>query len=193
MKKILNIFLPLFIIVLLAHPTLSFSITRGINVISKEGQSLSLYKNYYALVVGVSDYKKWPKLPNAVNDAKEVAAKLRKFGFDVKLILDPTYREMKTALSEMVYKMGREENRALLFYYAGHGETETLADKTKMGYIVPKDCPLLKRDPIGFASHAISMRDIESVSLRIRAKHVLMPDPGWKIFPLTVAVGGCPQ
>jgi uncharacterized caspase-like protein len=148
--------------------------TRGITVTSKEGQSLFLYKDCYALVVGISNYEKWPRLPNTVNDAKEVAAKLKELGFKVRLLLDPTSREMKTVLSDMVYDMGREENRALLFYYAGHGETETLADKTKMGYIIPSDCPILEKNPKGFATHAISMRDIESVSLRIRSKHVLM-------------------
>jgi hypothetical protein len=126
------------------------------------------------LVVGISDYERWPKLPNAVNDAKEVEAKLREMGFEVKLVLDPTSREMKTVLSEMVYDLGGQENRALLFYYAGHGETETMADKTKLGYIIPRDCPLLKEDPMGFGTHAISMKDLESVSLRIRSKHVLM-------------------
>jgi len=124
--------------------------------------------------VGVSIYQWWPKLPNAANDAKEVAKKLKALGFDVKLVLDPTYREMRTFLNEMVYQMGNEKSRALLFYYAGHGETETLADKTKMGYIIPKDCPLLRKNPMGFGTHAISMRDIESISLRIKAKHVLM-------------------
>ena len=54
-----------------------FAATRGIRVIAKTGQSLYLYKNYHALVVGVSNYEKWPKLPNAVNDAKEVASKLK--------------------------------------------------------------------------------------------------------------------
>jgi uncharacterized caspase-like protein len=151
-----------------------FATTRGIKVTAKQGQSLYLYKDYHAMVVGISNYEKWPKLPNAVNDAKEIASKLRKFGFEVKVVLDPTYQEMKTTLNEMVYRMGIEENRALLFYYAGHGETETLADKTKMGYIIPRDCPILKKDPMGFATHAISMRDIESVSLRIRSKHVMM-------------------
>jgi hypothetical protein len=43
-----------------------------------------------------------------------------------------------------------------------------------MGYIIPRDCPLLERDPLGSATHAISMRDIESASMRIRSKHVLM-------------------
>ena len=158
----------------LIFPTLSFSATRGIRITAKEGQSLYLYKDYYALVVGISDYERWPKLPNAVNDAKEVAAKLKEMGFKVRLSLDPTSREMKTVLSDMVYDMGREENRALFFYYAGHGETEALADKTKMGYIIPRDCPLLEKNPKGFATHAISMRDIESASMRIRSKHVIM-------------------
>jgi uncharacterized caspase-like protein len=155
-------------------PTLLFASSRGIRVTAKEGQSLYFYKDYHALVVGISDYEKWPRLPNAVSDAKEVAARLTELGFGVKVLLDPTSREMKTVLSEMVYKMGREENRALLFYYAGHGETETLADKTKMGYIIPRDCPLLDKNPMGFATHAISMRDIESASMRIKSKHVVM-------------------
>jgi len=155
-------------------PTLLFATSRGIRVTAKEGQSLYFYKDYYALIVGISNYEKWPKLPNAVNDAKEVAAKLKELGFEVKTVLDPTSREMKTVLNEMVYTMGGEENRAILFYYAGHGETETLADKTKMGYIIPRDCPLLDKNPMGFATHAISMRDIESASMRIKSKHVVM-------------------
>jgi hypothetical protein len=158
-------------------PTLSFSDDRGIKAIrvrAKEGKSLYLYKDYQALVVGVSKYERWPKLPNAVNDAKEVASKLTQLGFKVRLVIDPTSQQMRTALNKMVYIMGQEENRGILFFYAGHGETESLADKTKMGYIIPRDCPLLKKDPLGFAAHAISMREIESISLRIKSKHVLM-------------------
>ncbi len=148
--------------------------SRGISIISTEGQSLDLYRDYQAVVVGISNYDWWPKLPYAADDAKEVAAKLQTLNFQVKLVLDPTFEEMKKVLAQMVYDAGSEENRALLFYYAGHGETETLADKTKLGYIIPRDCPLLKKDPMGFAGHAISMKDIESVSLRIRSRHVLM-------------------
>ena len=148
--------------------------TRGISVVLKEGRNLQLYKSYHALVVGISNYEKWPNLPYAVSDAREVAHTLRELGFEVKLVLNPDSSELKMAIQRMTYGAGREPNRAILFYYAGHGETETMADGTKMGYIVPKDCPLLKKSPIGFATHAISMREIESASLRIRAKHVLM-------------------
>lgn len=155
-------------------PAVSLSTTRGIRVADKHGEPLFLYKDYHALIVGISDYTWWPKLPNAANDAREVANRLKAFGFEIKLVLDPTFRELRTVLNEMVYHMGSETSRALLFYYAGHGETETLADKTKMGYIIPRDCPLLKQNPMGFGTHAISMRDIESISLRIKARHVLM-------------------
>jgi hypothetical protein len=174
MKKLLSLLFLLFLSASFFFPTLAFTDTRGIRVTAKQGQSLYLYMDYHALVVGVSNYEIWPKLPYAVKDAKEVASKLKDMGFKVRLIIDPTSQEMRTALNEMVYKTGLEVNRGLLFYYAGHGETETLADNTKMGYIIPKDSPLLKKDPLGFAAQAISMREIESISLRIKSKHVLM-------------------
>jgi hypothetical protein len=174
MRKLYGYTIMALIMAILTSADASLAAMRGISVVSKQGQALNLYGDYHALVVGISDYEKWPKLPNAVNDAKEVAGKLKKIGFEVRMALDPTSREIKTALNEMVYDLGIKENRALLFYYAGHGKTETMADNTKLGYIIPRDCPLLKKDPMGFASHAISMKDIESVSLRIRAKHVLM-------------------
>ena len=74
----------------------------------------------------------------------------------------------------MTYGIGQEENRAILIYFSGHGETETLATGEKMGYIVPKDCPMPVKNPIGFTEKAISMNMIESYALRIKSKHVLM-------------------
>jgi len=148
--------------------------TRGIHAVSPEGQNLFLYKDYRALVIGVSNYDHWPKLPYAADDAREVADKLKKLGYGVDLILDPVYKDLRDALNKLVYFTGKEENRAILVFYAGHGETELLADGTKMGYIIPRDCPILKKDPMGFAAHAISMREIEAVSLKVKSKHVIM-------------------
>ena len=151
---------------------------RGIKVVARTEDGgtrlLPLYSGYYALVVGVSNYEKWPKLPNAAKDAKDVAEKLKKLGFHVKLVLNPTSSELRRALNDLTYTYGRDKNQALLFFYAGHGETEVLADGTKLGYIIPRDCPLLRDDPHGFVNRAISMKDIEAYSLRIRSKHVLM-------------------
>jgi hypothetical protein len=174
MRKCLHILILLFFFLFPVLPNLSISATRGIQVIDRQGQSLYLYKDYHAMVVGVSRYEKWPDLPNAVKDAKEVAAGLKKSGFTVKLALDPTSRELRKILSDLVYEMGRENKRALLFYFAGHGETLELADGTALGYIVPSDCPLKSKDPVGFDSKAISMKDIEVLALKIKSRHLIM-------------------
>ena len=174
MKKRSTFIFLLILFIFSIIPNSSLTKTRGLRIKSVDGQDIYLYDSYHAIVIGVSDYEYWPDLPNAVNDAKEVANRLSEMGFNVKLVLDPTSSEMETAMNKLVYEMGNQVNRGLLLYYAGHGETEILADNTKMGYIIPKDCPLLVRNPQGFASHAISMRDIESVSMRIKSKHLIM-------------------
>ena len=93
---------------LIISPHLSAT-TRGIRVTTDQGKSFYLYKDYYALVMGVSNYERWPRLPNAVRDAQEVAAKLRQLGFEVRLVMDLTAQEMQTLLSEPVYDMGGEK------------------------------------------------------------------------------------
>ena len=119
MKKIsFPIILPLLLLFLISSPLLAT--TRGIRIVAKSGQRLYLYKDYQALVVGVSDYETWPDLPNATKDAKEVASAMRGLGFTVKTLLDPTSRQLKTAFSDIAFGIGRERNRALLFYFAGH-------------------------------------------------------------------------
>jgi hypothetical protein len=159
----------------LALPSSSFSTTmRGISVTAGKAQNLYLYKDYYALVVGISDYEQWPDLPSAGNDAREVAARLKEFGFEVKLVLDPSAEQLRKALSDIVYEKGGEKNRALLFYFAGHGETLELADGTQLGYIVPGDCPLKNIDPMGFDRKAISMKDVEVLALKVKSKHFIM-------------------
>jgi hypothetical protein len=171
MKFVTLAFVLLLVLLLIEN---SFAAMRGIRATSKHGEELFLYKDYHALVVGISDYDRWPDLPNAAKDAKEVAGKLMEMGFTVRLALNPTSQEMRLLLNELVYDIGGESDVAALVYFAGHGETETLADNTKMGYLIPKNCPLLRDDPKGFALNAIGMREIEAFSLRIKAKHVLM-------------------
>ena len=166
-------FLP-YLMVLLFVPLQLLASTRGISVVSKEGKSLYLYKDYYALVVGVSDYDYWPDLQGVEDDVRETTKALGDFGFNVSMLLNPTSRELREKLNSLAYELGREEDRAILFYYSGHGETETLATGEKLGYIIPKDCPILNQDLIGFGEKAISMNVIETYALRIKSKHVLM-------------------
>ena len=140
--NIIRLLIILSVIILTAYAMGAQS--RGIHIVSKQGKDLYHYKDYHALVVGVSDYNEWPDLPNAVQDAREVSASLKGLGFTVREAFNPTSRQLQKALNDFTYKEGREKKRSLLFYFAGHGETETLADGTKLGYIIPSDCPLMR-------------------------------------------------
>jgi len=169
-----KLLITLLLLAFLSTASYLFAASRGIQVVSKKGQPLYLYKDYHAIVIGISDYEHWPSLPNAVKDAEEVATKLKEAGFKVRLISNPDSRELKSTLTYIARQLGKEKNRALLLYFAGHGETTELADGTELGFIVPKDCPLQNVDPFGFDSKAVSMRDIETLALRVKSKHMLM-------------------
>jgi formylglycine-generating enzyme required for sulfatase activity len=145
-----------------------------IEIVTKPGERISLYKDYQALVVGVGEYDCWPDLRGAVKDAREISTTLKEMGMEVATLLNPTSVRLKEALNRLAYGPGQERNRAILFYFSGHGETESLASGEKLGYIVPKDTPLPTKDRIGFINKAISMNQIETYALRIKSKHVLM-------------------
>jgi hypothetical protein len=156
-------------------PPFALSGSRGVQVTAKQGQSLYLYNDYHALVVGVGNYTNgWPSLPGALKDSEDVATALQDYGFTVRLVKNPTSRLLKKAVTEMAFVTGKEPNRAFLLYFAGHGETLNLADGTKLGYIIPADCPLKDKDPMGFDDLAVSMKEMEALALKVQCKHVLM-------------------
>ncbi len=81
--------------------------SRGIHVVAKSGEQLYLYKDYHALVIGVSDYTQgWPDLPNAVKDAREVESVLKDLGFNVKLVVNSTSRQLGAAINKMAFDTG---------------------------------------------------------------------------------------
>ena len=138
-------------------------------------RDISLYSGYYALVVGCGDYRRgWPRLPNPVKDAREVARLLRSIGWKVDLLEDPDWATLRRGLNAVVVGPGKEKDRAVLFWFSGHGHTLKEAGGKKLGYIVPVDAPNPDRDELGFMEHAISMRAIETIAKRIQARHVIM-------------------
>jgi formylglycine-generating enzyme required for sulfatase activity len=178
MRRAFNIrTLSSYIRLLLLLPVVLFPLSAGsesIRVASIRGESMSLYKDYYALVIGVSRYEKRPALPHAVESARGIASLLERMGFRVSLVTDPSSQELKKALNDLVHGPGREPERGIVVYYAGHGETQASPDGSRVGWIIPRDCPSFQNDPAGFARLAISMKDIASYSVDIQSRHVLM-------------------
>jgi hypothetical protein len=88
-----------------------------------------------ALVIGNGDYRVANKLPNPANDATDIAAALRKLGFDVVEGKNLDRRGMDDAIRDFGRKLDRAD--LALFYYAGHG----LQVEGK-NYLVPVDARL---------------------------------------------------
>lgn len=75
-----------------------------------------------ALVIGNGNYQypdNLPKLANPINDAEDIAAVLRGFGFEVIERKNQTLEGMSQAVAEFGSRIGGSE--AALFYFAGHG------------------------------------------------------------------------
>jgi uncharacterized caspase-like protein len=72
-----------------------------------------------ALSIGVGNYTTLDDLPSTVNDADAVANLLAEFGFDVRLLRDPTSETMRHGVDEFV-QAARGADVAVLFF-SGHG------------------------------------------------------------------------
>ena len=137
---------------------------------AKSAPRHELFEKSYAVVIGINNYVQWPALEFAVADAREIRARLEQAGFEhVTVILDREATQSRI-LTELFHELPQKvTNRdRLLFYFAGHGQTETLPQGGKRGYIIPAD-----GDVANYADTAISMPQLRKLSRRIPAKHIL--------------------
>jgi peptidoglycan/xylan/chitin deacetylase (PgdA/CDA1 family)/uncharacterized caspase-like protein len=133
-----------------------------------------LYRDSWAVVVGINAYKSWPRLSYAVNDAQAVRDMLvRTYAFPpdhVTTLLDgeATREKILAALGDNLAdaKKVAHDDRVFVFF-AGHGVTRKLPSGKNQGYIVPVDAAAQS-----FQSQAISMTNLQDASDAIPAKHV---------------------
>ncbi len=170
MKRIRNILI-LCIILLLIYTSLSAAQkkNRGVHITNKSATLNNLYNKSYAVIIGVNTYEKWPSLEYAVRDAQAIEVRLKTLGFQTTILLDQhaTRENIMKVLGDDLPKRVEKNDRVLIFF-AGHGQTEDLADGSQMGYIIPFDA-----DTRNIFSTAISMDQVRVFSRRLRAKHVL--------------------
>ncbi len=123
---------------------------------------------YYALVIGIDQYSgEWPKLQNAVNDAKSVAQTLSgKYTFHYLKTLYDKDATRDNILREFEWLMKNvKQNDNVFIYYSGHGEYLQNMDK---GFWVPIDATSKT------ISKYISNEDIRSFLSGINSKHTLL-------------------
>lgn len=87
--------------------------------VSQEGPAYPVAgESRIALVIGNSDYKSSP-LSNSVNDARDMAQRLKELGFDVIERENLSTRQIGPMLREFRAKLAPDS--VALFFYAGHG------------------------------------------------------------------------
>jgi Caspase domain len=146
----------------------------GVKVRAENGETLSLYEESHALVIGVSDYTNgWRSLPGVKRDVAAVESVLHMQGFKVETIVNPKGRDLDQAIKDFIARNGQAFGNRLLIYFAGHGATLRTSDGREMGYIVPADAPLASSNIGQFKQTAISMNMIEDYALMIDSKHAL--------------------
>ncbi|MBN1205980.1 MAG: polysaccharide deacetylase family protein [Myxococcaceae bacterium] len=133
-----------------------------------------LYRESWAVVIGINAYQKWPKLAYAVNDAQGVRDVLvNKFRFkpeNIQVLLDgeATRERVLSVLGDVLSDSSKVKRDDRVFvFYAGHGITRKLPNGRSLGYIVPVDA-----DTTNYQSQAISMTQFQDISEAIAAKHV---------------------
>jgi uncharacterized caspase-like protein len=98
-------------------------------------QAQALADNRVALVVGNSAYAHAPHLPNSSHDAEDVAAALKRMGFDTIVGIDLDQAGMRDAAIRFA-RAARNADVAL-FYYSGHA-----MQYAGVNYLVPIDAEL---------------------------------------------------
>jgi uncharacterized protein len=85
-----------------------------------------------ALVIGVSHYQSVNSLPNTLPDAQMIADTLKKLGFSVRMVVDPTRKDLMTAVDAL--QQDSKGADAAVVYFAGHG-----VEVAGVNYLFPKD------------------------------------------------------
>lgn len=132
------------------------------------------YSDSWAIVIGIDDYAKWPKLQYAVRDAKAIRETLiGKFGFASDHVVslenkEATRNGILSAFHDKLAHAGMKKNDRLFVFFAGHGATRQLSSGRDLGYIVPVDS-----DPAQIATDAIPMTELQNIAESVTAKHAL--------------------
>jgi WD40 repeat protein len=123
----------------------------------------------YLFVVGVNDYRQWPKLNNAVKDANDVVGVLlKKYDFDFEHVTFiknelATRANIYNGLRSLIEKITPNDN--LMVYFSGHGHFDKLLNE---GYWIPIDAAT--NSPADY----ISNTDILKILGSINSQHTFL-------------------
>ncbi len=75
--------------------------------------------SWVAMLVGINNYRSWPPLGTAENDAKDVATLLFRRGYVVTLLLNPSRHKWMSVFSRCISRL--QPHSTVVLYFSGHG------------------------------------------------------------------------
>jgi TPR repeat protein len=120
----------------------------------------------YGIVVGNTAYSNAPHLPNAWNDAQDVASLLAGQGYEVILLKDASKRDFEKLFQEVLTDVDR--NTEVLFYFAGHG-VQVGAEN----YLIPVDALLDEEEDLPFETVSVGSL-VSIVGARARLQVIVL-------------------
>ena len=123
--------------------------------------SVELAARQVALVVGNSSYAHIGRLPNPENDAVDLAAALRRIGFEVTTELDADRVELTEALRAFTRRSAGAD--VSLVFYAGHG-----LEMDGINYLVPVDARLERDVDVRYETVTLDDLLVSTVGARLR-------------------------
>lgn len=156
--------------VILAMPIISFAATRDLTAMPKVAAgSIPMGGDYWALIVGIDNYKYVPPLETATRDATAVRDVLvERYGFrtdHVTVLLNE--QATREGIEEALYRLGKQAGPtdSVFIYYAGHGQVDL---ESQRGFWVPVEGKA--QSPSTFISNALIRDEIAAM----KAKHVYL-------------------
>jgi len=142
----------------------------NITIRDKNGKEENLYDGSYAIVIGMSDYRFWGKLPGVEQDVNDVSKALIEHGFQVEVELNLTRAELDEKIRIFISKHGKALRNRLVIYFAGHGHSITTSDGRSLKYLIPSDAPIPSNNGV-LTQYAISSDEIELYAIQIESRH----------------------
>ena len=104
----------------------------------------------YALVIGNGNYTSFGSLPNAVNDANDMAAALQGLEFTVDKVIDGNRAQMVEAITRLKNRISVSKNSYGFIFYAGHG-----VQFNGVNYLIPAKADIPSANYLGDTSISV--------------------------------------